>query len=186
MFHIDVADGHYAGTLLFFPDLVKACRQHTTKPFEVHLIVTNPLQWIDPFADAGADSIIVYPDTNDDNDKVVAAIKKRGIKFGISLKLPQSVDTFDPYWNELSTVCIVGTDIGVKGVIDLDPRCPEKIEQCRRIIDERGLKCEIQADGGIRRHTVPLIAQAGADYIVPGSLMFKENPPDMRKWLATV
>src|SRR5262249_20383228 len=62
MFHIDVADGHYVDTLLFFPDLVKACRQHTKKPFEVHLIVTNPLKWIDAFADAGANSIIIYLD----------------------------------------------------------------------------------------------------------------------------
>lgn len=186
MFHIDVADGHYVDTLLFFPDLVKACRGHTKKPFEVHLIVTNPLRWIDAFADAGADSIIVYLDTSDDPRQVAQAIRARGLKLGISLKLPQPVDLLEPYWNDLSMVCIVGTEIGIKGVMDLDPRCPEKIRQARQIISERRLNCEIQADGGIRRHTVPLIASAGADYIVPGSLMFKEDPSEMRKWLATL
>ncbi len=186
MFHIDVADGHYVDTLLFFPDLVKACRPHTKKPFEVHLIVTHPLRWIDAFADAGANSIIVYLDTSDDPRAVADAVLARGLKLGISLKLPQPIDLLEPYWNDLSMVCIVGTDIGVKGVMELDPRCPAKITQARRIIDERGLACEIEADGGIRRHTVPLIAAAGADYIVPGSLMFKEDPPEMWNWLATL
>jgi ribulose-phosphate 3-epimerase len=102
------------------------------------------------------------------------------------LKLSEPIDLLEPYWSDLSMVCVVGTDIGIKGVMDLDPRCPQKIRQARQIIQERGLKCEIEADGGIRRHTVPLIAQAGADYIVPGSLMFKEDPPEMRKWLATL
>src|SRR5687767_14676826 len=75
MFHIDVADGHCVDALLFFPDLVKACRQHTKRPFEVHLIVTNPLKWVDPFIDAGADSIIFYLDSEDDPVEVVKAIK---------------------------------------------------------------------------------------------------------------
>jgi ribulose-phosphate 3-epimerase len=92
----------------------------------------------------------------------------------------------EPYWNDISMACIVGTAVGVKGVLDLDPRCPQKIRQARGIISERGLPCEIQADGGIRRHTAPTIAQAGADYIVPGSLMFKEDPAEMRRWLATL
>jgi ribulose-phosphate 3-epimerase len=186
MFHLDMADGQYADTLLFFPDLVKACRPHTKLPFEVHLIAAHPLRWVDPFIDAGADSIIFYLESEDDSREVVKAIKARGKGVGISLRLPEPIDVLEPYWSDLSMVCIVGTDIGIKGVMDLDPRCPEKIRQARQIIKERGLNCLVQADGGIRRHTVPQIAAAGADYIVPGSLMFKENPPEMRRWLASL
>lgn len=186
MFHIDVADGHYVDAMLFFPDLVKACRPHTKKPFEVHLFVTHPLRWVDAFADAGADSIMIYLDSQDDPREVIERIKARRLKLGISLKLEHPLELLDPYWNDLSMACIVGTAVGVKGVTDLDPRCPEKIRAARKLIDQRGLNCDIQADGGIRRHTVPLLAAAGADWIVPGSLMFKEDPAEMRRWLATL
>ena len=186
MFHLDVADGHYVDTMLFFPDQVKACRRHTELPFEVHLIVTDPLRWIEPFTEAGADSFIIYLDTNDHPRKVIDKIKSSGKGAGISLKLEEPIDTLEPYWNDLSMVCVVGTDIGIKGVQGVDPRAPQKIRQARKTIDERGLKCSIEADGGIRRHTVPELAGAGVDYIVPGSLMFKEDPPEMRKWLATL
>jgi len=79
----------------------------------------------------------------------------------------------------------VGTAMGIKGA-SMDPSVPDKIRQARRIIARRGLKTEIEADGGIRRETVPLLHAAGADYIVPGSLMFREDPAAMRKWLASL
>ncbi len=185
MFHLDVADGHYVETMLFFPDLVKAIRKYTQRPFEVHLIVTDPLDWIDPFADAGADSFIIYLNTSNDPADVIERIKSRGKGAGISLMLDEPVDLLDPYWDDLSMVCMVGTEIGIKGA-EMDERCPAKIRQTRQIIDQRGLKCQIEADGGIRRHSVPKIHAAGADYIVPGSLMFGEEPAEMRKWLASL
>ena len=80
---------------------------------------------------------------------------------------------------------IVGTAAGVKGA-SMDVSVPPKIRQARQIIKDRNLKTVIQADGGIRRETVPLLKSAGADYIVPGSLMFKENPSEMRAWLASL
>src|SRR5258706_8019255 len=77
-FHLDVADGHYTKTMLFFPDLVKALRPHTKKPFEVHLMVTDPLAWIDPFVEAGADIIIFCFDAAEDPGEPLRAIKARG------------------------------------------------------------------------------------------------------------
>lgn len=182
-FHLDVADGHYVNVMLFFPDLVAACRPHTSRPFEVHLIVADPLRWIDPFADAGADVFVFYLDIRDDPRQVIERIKGRGKEVGISLKPGDSIDLLDPYWDELSMVCMVGTDIGTKGVANVDPRCLENIRLARQLIDQRDLSCEIEADGAIRRHTVPELMAAGTDYIVPGSLMFKENPAELRVWL---
>ena len=82
-------------------------------------------------------------------------------------------------------LCLVGTAMGIKGA-GMDAGVPGKIQHAREIIRQRGLQTEIEADGGIRRETVPLLQAAGADYIVPGSLMFKEDPTQMRKWLASL
>lgn len=184
-FHIDVADGHYTPTMLFFPDLVKAMRRHTAKPFEVHLMTTHPLAWIDPFVEAGADGFIVYLDSHQDARAIVDAIQSRGKFVGISLSLDQPLDLLEPYWGDLAIVCLLGTRIGIKGA-EMHPSVPDRIRQARQIISSRGLAAEIEADGGIRRHTVPLIHAAGADYIVPGSLMFGEDPATMRAWLASL
>lgn len=185
MFHIDVADGHYTPTLLFFPDLLKATRKHTTLPLEVHLMCTHPLNWIEPFVEAGADGFIVYPDSENNTRDVIDAIKSAGKFAGISLTLDQPLDLLEPFWEDLSIVCILGTRVGIKGA-GMDPIVPDKIRAARKIIVERGLSAEVEADGGIRRHTVPLLHAAGADYIVPGSLMFGEDPATMRAWLASL
>lgn len=182
-FHLDVADGHYVPNLLFFPDLVKQLRPLTTKPFEVHLMVTDPLAWIDPFVEAGADIILFCLDATPRPDQVLQAIKARGRKAGFSLLIHEGLELVQPHWKNLDVLCVVGTAMGIKGA-SMDPGVPDKIKQARRLIQQQGLSTVIEADGGIRRETVPLLKAAGADFIVPGSLMFKEDPPAMRRWLA--
>jgi len=184
-FHIDVADGHYVHNLLFFPDQVKALRPHTKLPFEVHLMCTDPMSWIDPFIEAGADIIIFCLDSAKNPAEVLRAIKSHGKQAGVSLLITEGLDLAEPHWSDLDVLCLVGTAMGIKGA-SMDAGVPGKIRMARRLIDQRGLKTVIEADGGIRRETVPLMAAAGVDYIVPGSLMFKENPPEMRKWLAAL
>jgi len=184
-FHLDVADGHYVPTMLFFPDLVKALRPHTKVPFEIHLMTTDPLAWIEPFAEVGANGIIFCFDAAKDPAKVLAAIKAKGLKAGVSLLLTEPLDLLEPHWPALDVLTIVGTAMGIKGA-SMDASVPGKIRDARKAILERGLKTEVEADGGIRRETVPLLHAAGADYIVPGSLMFKEDPPAMRRWLASL
>jgi len=183
-FHLDVADGHYVPNMLFFPDLVKNLRKQTTKPFEVHLMVTDPMAWIEPFAEAGADIILFCFDAAKDPAAVLKAIKARGMKAGVSLLITESLDLIEPHWNDLDVLTIVGTAMGIKGA-SMDASVPGKIVKAREAIRQRNLATEIEADGGIRRETVPLLAQAGVDYIVPGSLMFGGDPVEMRRWLAT-
>ena len=184
-FHIDVADGHYVPNLLFFPDQVKALRPHTRLPFEVHFMTTDPMSWIDPFVEAGADLIIFCLDSTNQPGEVLRAIKARGKQAGVSLLITEGLELVEPWWEWLDVLCVVGTAMGLKGA-SMDAGVPGKIRAARGLIDQRGLSTVIEADGGIRRETVPLLAAAGADYIVPGSLMFKENPPEMRQWLATL
>jgi len=184
-FHIDVADGHYVHNLLFFPDQVKALRAHSELPFEVHLMCTDPTSWIDPFVDAGADIIIFCLDSAKNPGELLRAIKSHGKQAGVSLLITEGLELVEPHWELLDVLCVVGTAMGIKGA-SMDAGVPGKIREARRLIDQRGLKTVIEADGGIRRETVPSMAAAGVDYIVPGSLMFKESPPEMRQWLANL
>lgn len=184
-FHLDVADGHYVPTLLFFPDQVKAARPHTGLPFEMHLMATDPLAWIDPFVEAGVDIFIIPIDSMDTPGVFLDAVRSRGKEAGLSLMIQEPLDRLEPYWDRLDVVTIVATEMGIKGAT-MDDSIPNKIRAARRTVEERQLATVIEVDGGIRRNTVPLMREAGADYIVPGSLMFGEDPKEMRAWLASL
>ena len=184
-FHLDVADGHYVPSMLFFPDLVKALRKHTSKPFEVHLMTTDPSAWVEPFIEAGADGVIFCFDSLPDPGTAIKQVKDRGKFVAISLLVTEPVGLLRPYWNTIDQVTIVGTPMGTKGT-SMEPTIVEKIQEARAEIKKHSAHVEIQIDGGIRRNTVPQIHQAGADWIVPGSLMFGEDPAGMRQWLASL
>ena len=184
-FHLDVADGHYVRNLLFFPDQVKALRPHTRVPLEIHLMVTDPLDWIAQFTEAGADGFIFCFDSMQKPQQVLKATRAAGKSPGISLLIGEALELVEPYLDQIDLLTIVGTAMGIKGA-SMDPSVPEKIRSARGLISQRGLKVDIQVDGGIRRESVPLIYEAGADWIVPGSLMFKEDPAAIRQWLRTL
>lgn len=184
-FHIDVADGHYVHNLLFFPDQVRAIRACTRLPLEVHLMVTDPESWVEPFIEAGADGIIFCLDSSRDAPALLRTLKAAGKEAGVSILITESLDLLESCWEYLDILTIVGTAMGIKGA-SMDASVPPKIAQARTIIRQRRLKTVIEADGGIRRETVPLLKAAGADFIVPGSLMFKEDPHTMRAWLASL
>jgi ribulose-phosphate 3-epimerase len=181
--HLDVADGHYVPNMLFFPDLVKSIRPHTDLPFEMHLMATDPMLWVDPFLEAGVDIWIVPFDSMAEPGDFLDAVRSHGKRSGLSLMIHESLDLLDPYWERLDVVTLVATAMGVKGA-SMDETIPDKIRRAREIIVERGCGTEIEVDGGIRRNTVPLMYAAGADFIVPGSLMFGGDPAEMRAWLA--
>lgn len=184
-FHLDVSDGHYQPVLLFFPDLVRAIRRHTSLPLEVHLMTNDPTRWVEDFVTAGADTVIFQLDTLDDPKAAIANVHNHGAGCGIALSLDDPVDALDHHLDALELVTVIGTALGVKGA-ELDPRVPAKIQQARQAIDQRSLTTELQVDGGIRRHTVPDLAAAGADSIVPGSLMFSGDPAELRQWITTL
>jgi ribulose-phosphate 3-epimerase len=184
-FHLDVADGHYVPSLLFFPDLVKSLRKHTAKPFEVHLMTNEPDAWIEPFVEAGADGVIFCFDSLTFPGGAIKAVKDLGKFVGVSLLVTEPVNSLRPYWHTIDQVTIVGTPMGTKGT-SMDSSIFDKIHEARATIEKLGVKVEIEVDGGIRKHTVPQIHAAGADWIVPGSLMFAEEPAAMRDWLASL
>ena len=184
-FHIDVADGQYVKTLLFFPDLVKAIRPHTKLSFEVHLITLNPYQWLDAFVEAGADSIIFFLDTVKDPREFIGKVKAQGKKVGVSLRIEEPIQRLDDILQDLDIVTLMGTEIGIKGA-GMDSSIPAKIRELRGTIRAKGYSIEIESDGGIRYETVPLIHHAGADLIVPGSLIFRDDPLKLQTFLASL
>jgi len=151
----------------------------------VHLMVTDPIEWIEPFVEAGADGIIFCFDAARDPGQILRAIRASGKQAGVSLLITEPLDLLEPYWDDLDILTIVGTAMGIKGA-SMEASVPGKIRRAREIIQARGLRTEVEADGGIRRETVPLLHTAGADFIVPGSLMFREDPRAMREWLASL
>jgi ribulose-phosphate 3-epimerase len=184
-FHLDVADGHYVPTMLFFPDLVKSIRKHTSRPLEVHLMTTDPCIWIAPFIEAGADGVIFCFDSLEEPGTVIKQVKDLGKFVGVSLLVTEPVGLLRPYWHTIDQVTIVGTPMGTEGT-SMAPTIFDKIREARAEIDKYSAKVEIQVDGGIRRNTVLQIARAGADWIVPGSLMFGEDPAAIRVWLGSL
>jgi ribulose-phosphate 3-epimerase len=184
-YHLDVADGDYVPTLLFFPDLVKALRKHTSKPFEVHLMTRHPMAWIEPFVEAGADGIILCHDSLLDRSGTIDKARSLARFVGISLLVTERIRFLEPFWTSIDQVTLVGTPMGTKGT-SMDPSIPGKIREAREAIEGKDARVEIEVDGGIRRNTVPLLHDAGSDWIVPGSLMFGEDPAEMRQWLSTL
>lgn len=182
-FHLDVADGVYVPSLLFFPDLVRAVRRQTEKPLEVHLMVTQPERWVAPFADSGATDFLFCFDSTADLAGLVSLARRQGARHvGVSLRIDEPLDSLENHWDLLDQLTIFGTEVGIKGA-EMAPEIPSKVAQARLLVARLGLNIEIQVDGGIRRHTVPLLAQAGADSIVPGSLLFEGDPAETRRWL---
>lgn len=183
LFHIDVADAHFVPGLLFFPDLVAAIRPLTRKPFHAHLMTDRPLELIGAFAEAGADLITVHYENHKAVLAAIATIRAAGKGVGLALDLGAPPEAVAPYLDQIDLVVMMGTRLGVKGQ-EIAPTAYARIEAVRRLIHLHGraAQVKIDADGGIRRHSVPALRAAGADSIVPGSLVFAA--PDVAETVA--
>jgi ribulose-phosphate 3-epimerase len=179
-FHIDVFDGHNVPDLLFGPDLVAALHGFTTARIEVHLNVTDPDYWIDRFAEAGASIITVQSGPCRDVPTVLEHIRARGCEAGLGIELHEPTAIAARLLPLASRLLLLGTPIGVRGQ-QLDPSAPARVRELvalrARVGGEVTRRPPIAVDGGIRRHTVPVLAAAGADGIIPGSLVFGANDP---------
>lgn len=176
-FHIDVFDGHFVPGLAFFPDLVAALRQHTSVPFHVHLAVERPTRLIDEFAAAGGDMFTIHAENGEQEARdAIAQIRRLGKAAGIALCLETGLDAVLPFLDLVDSVLLLGTRAGVKGQ-SLDAEACPRIRKLDEMLCSRQRRGAVRiiADGGIRRHTVPSLRAAGADVIVPGSLVFGDG-----------
>jgi ribulose-phosphate 3-epimerase len=183
-FHLDVADAHFIRGLLFFPDLVRALRPHTNKPFHVHLMAENPAELIPDFVDAGADLITIHAELDEEKaGAAIETIRRAGIAAGIALRLDTPVSASVRYLASIEALLLLGTEVGVKGR-DLHPNACARLTEASEAIQEHGGRVRLVADGAIRVHTVPLLRRAGAAVIVPGSLAFQsEDMAGTAQWL---
>lgn len=181
-FHIDVMDGHLVPDLLFGPDFVRAVRGRTRGVVDVHLIVAEAGRWIRPFAEAGADVLTVYPESCPDLRATLEEIKAAGVSPGVSVNLGYPLEPVREVAGLADRVVFMGTQSGVKGV-GLEPEALENVREAARWRGADG-RPEIYVDGGIRSHTIPEIARAGADGVVPGSLVFgAESWEEAVRWV---
>jgi ribulose-phosphate 3-epimerase len=185
--HIDVADGHFAPALLFFPDLVAAVRRVSKKPIHVHLMVADQilLSQIEQFCDAGSDLISIHVENRAVADAALDLLAKRNVAAGMVLKVETPVDLAAKFLPRLRFLTLLGTAIGVKGQ-GLDDQATKRLGHAKSLIGAGGAKQRIvlAADGGIREATVPLLRHAGAETVVLGSLAFgAANLDERMRWL---
>ena len=188
-FHFDVADAHFVGDLLFFPDLVAALRPHTSRPFHAHFMVEEPSKLVDRFAAAGVDLITIHCEAGEpEAGRAIARIRSCGCAVGMALRLDTPVAALAPYISSLDAVVLMGTELGVKGKALAGNAC-ERIGELGALLESvsRRSRVPIIADGGIRKETVPLLRTAGTDAIVPGSLVFQAGGlEEIFRWIHAV
>ena len=178
--HIDVMDGHFVPNLTIGPEVIKKLRPLTNKTFDVHLMISPVDNFINDFAAAGADIITFHPEATKNTSKTIELIKAKNKKVGISLKPKSSIDLILDYLNEIDLVLIMSVEPGFGGQKFM-PEVLEKTKKIKEIIDKKKLNIDIEIDGGINFENCNLVKEAGANIIVSGSTIFKENKGDLKK-----
>jgi ribulose-phosphate 3-epimerase len=173
--HVDVMDGHFVPNLTIGPDVVKALRPYTAKPFDVHLMVAPVDNWLEAFAEAGADIITVHPEAGPHIHRTVQAIRALGKKPGISLNPGTPAKMLDYLLEDIDLVLVMSVNPGFGGQSFIASQL-KKIEAIRKRIDQMGLAVQIEVDGGVNAETAKLCVDAGADVLVAGSASFKGGP----------
>lgn len=172
--HIDVMDGDFVPSISFGMPVIKALRAQSKLFFDVHMMVTEPVRYIDAMADAGADMITVHVEACKHLHRTIQAIKAKGLKAGVVLNPATSLSTLDYILEDIDMVLLMSVNPGFGGQKYI-PTMTEKIRALKKMIDERGLEIDIEIDGGVTPDNVKEILEAGANVIVAGSAVFGKN-----------
>lgn len=171
---IDVMDGHFVPNITMGPLVVEAVRRCTRLPLEAHLMITNPQDYIETFAHAGADVIIVHQEVCPHLHRVTQQIRATGKQVGVALNPSTPVFLLEDILSLLDMVLIMTVNPGFGGQ-DFIPETLPKIMRLRQMLQERQLQCDIEVDGGIHEGTVAQVVQAGANLLVAGSAVFNQR-----------
>ncbi len=174
--HVDIMDGHFVPNLSFGPSIVKSLNGKTRLALDVHLMVEHPLLFIEPFAKAGADLLTVHAEAKDDVQQSLTAIKKLGVKTGLSIKPDTPPERIVPFLNELDLILVMSVYPGFGGQAFL-PQSETQLKQVRQLITRSGRAIWLEVDGGINVQTAARAAKAGADALVAGSAIFNAADP---------
>ena len=171
---VDVMDGHFVPNITMGPIIVNAVRRSTTLPVEAHLMISHPEQFIEEFANAGADFIIVHQEVSPHLHRVIQQIKAAGKMAGVAVNPSTPVIMLEDVLSMLDMALIMTVNPGFGGQ-EFIPETLPKIRRLREMIDQQELHCDIEVDGGINESIVPLVVQAGANLLVAGSAVFNER-----------
>jgi ribulose-phosphate 3-epimerase len=173
--HIDVMDGHFVPNLTIGPAVVKALRPHSSKPFDVHLMISPVDHFLGAFAEAGADIITVHPEAGPHLHRTVQHIKSLGKKAGVSLNPASPAKLLDYVLEEVDLVLVMSVNPGFGGQSFIDSQL-RKVEALRKQIDKIGKPIDLEVDGGIDADTSRRAIDAGADVLVAGTATFRGGP----------
>ena len=172
--HIDVMDGMFVRNISFGEPLLKSVGKSITIPIDVHLMICDPIRYIDNYADLGADLITFHYEAADDPQAVIDKIHSRGIKAGISIKPATPVSAIQPFLKSVDMVLVMTVNPGFGGQKFI-PDTLEKISEVRYLIDQTERDIRLQVDGGVNLETAGLLKESGADTLVTGTYAFKAN-----------
>ena len=180
MIHVDVMDGHFVPNLTIGPPVISALRQYTKLPFDVHLMISPVHQYIQDYADAGADIITIHPEATQNLKESINHIKKLNKKVGVSLNPETKIDLITKLLNKIDLVLVMSVNPGFGGQKFI-PEVLDKIKELKKIKDEKKLKFDIEIDGGINFDNNKLAIEAGANILVSGTTIFKNNNGNIKK-----
>ena len=178
--HIDVMDGHFVPNITIGPEVIKKLRPITKKIFDVHLMISPVDNFIKDFADAGADIITFHPEATKDISKTIKLIKNMNKKVGISLKPESKIELIEDYLDQVDLVLIMSVEPGFGGQKFM-PVVLDKLKQVKKLIVEKNLQIDLEIDGGINFDNCRAAINAGANILVSGSTIFRENNGDLKK-----
>tara|TARA_Y100000768_G_C23978397_1_gene684302 strand:- start:1745 stop:2407 length:663 start_codon:yes stop_codon:yes gene_type:complete len=178
--HVDVMDGHFVPNITIGPDVIRNLRPLTKKIFDVHLMISPVDNYIEEFANAGSDIITFHPEATPDTKKTINLIKKHNKKVGISLKPKSKIELILDYLNDIDLILVMSVEPGFGGQKFM-PEVLEKVKSLSQIIKDKNLKIDLEVDGGINFKNCKDAKEAGANILVSGSTIFKENNQDLKK-----
>ena len=180
MIHVDVMDGHFVPNLTMGPPVIKALRKYTKLPFDVHLMISPVHKYIQDYADAGADIITIHPEATDNLRDSIHHIKKLNKKVGVSLNPETKINVVMELLNEINLILIMSVHPGFGGQKFM-PEVLNKIKVLKKIKDDKKLDFDIEIDGGINFDNSKLAIEAGANILVSGTTIFKNNNGNIKK-----
>ncbi|MDB9714365.1 ribulose-phosphate 3-epimerase [Candidatus Pelagibacter ubique] len=180
MIHVDVMDGHFVPNLTMGPPIIKSLRKFTKLPFDVHLMISPVHKYIKDYADAGADIITIHPEATENLAVSIDHIKNLGKKVGVSLNPESKINLITDLLNEIDLVLIMSVNPGFGGQKFM-PEVLEKIKELKKIRDQKNIDFDIEIDGGINFDNNKLAIEAGANILVSGTTIFKNNNGDIKK-----
>ncbi len=174
--HLDIMDGMFVPNISFGPDFIKALRPHSPAVFDTHLMIVDPMRYVDAFVKAGSDMITIHLESCDNVAETLTYIRSKGIKSGIVIKPATPVESLREFLPLVDMILIMSVEPGFGGQSFL-PASLDKLRETRAMIDASGYDIDLEVDGGVTPENVKDIIDAGANVIVAGSAVFRASDP---------